>query len=60
MSALVFPSIAYDRPRCGASHCRVVTSKEEGRVLWFVLTHFVAFFVDVIIGTRRGDRDKDL
>jgi putative transposase len=34
--------------------------KEEGRVFWFVLTHFVAFFVDVVVSTRRGDRDKDL
>ncbi len=35
-------------------------SKEEGRVFWFVLTHFVAFFVDLVVGTRPGNRDKDL
>jgi len=29
-------------------------------VFWFVLAHFVAFFVDLAVGTRRGDRDKDL
>jgi len=28
--------------------------------LWFVLGHFVAFLVDLVLGTRRGDRDKDL
>ncbi len=39
-------------------------SKEEGRVFWFVLMHFVAFFVDVVVdvvvGTRPGNREKDL
>ena len=35
-------------------------SEEEGRVVWFVLTHFVAFFVDLVVGTRPGTRDKDL
>jgi putative transposase len=35
-------------------------SKGEGRVFWFVLTHFVAFFVDVVGGTRPGNREKDL
>jgi len=29
-------------------------------VFWFVLAHFVAFFVDLAVGTRRGDREKDL
>jgi len=29
-------------------------------VFWFVLTHFVAFLVDLVVGTRPGDRDKDL
>src|SRR6476620_11177762 len=28
-------------------------------MVWFVLTHFVAFFVDLAIGTRPGNRDKD-
>jgi putative transposase len=37
-----------------------VTSNEEGRVFWFALAHFLAFFVDLAIRTRRGDRDKDL
>ncbi len=35
-------------------------SNEEGRVFWFVLTHFVAFLVDLVVGTRPGNRDKDL
>ena len=35
-------------------------SSEEGRVFWFVLTHFVAFVVDLAVGTRSGNRDKDL
>src|SRR5947208_9841340 len=34
-------------------------SKEEGRVCWFVLTHFVAFRIDLVVGTRPGNRDKD-
>jgi putative transposase len=29
-------------------------------VVWFVLAHLVAFFVDLAVGTRPGDRDKDL
>jgi len=29
-------------------------------VFWFVLAHLVAFLVDLVLGTRRGDRDKDL
>jgi len=29
-------------------------------VFWFVLGHFVAFLVDLVLGTRPGDRDKDL
>jgi putative transposase len=29
-------------------------------VFWFVLAHFVAFFVDLAAGTPRGGRDKDL
>jgi len=29
-------------------------------VLWFVLGHFVAFLVDLVLGTRRGNREKDL
>src|SRR6476469_8795930 len=29
-------------------------------MVWFVLTHFVAFIVDLVLGTRPGDRDKDL
>jgi hypothetical protein len=33
---------------------------EEVRVFWFVLTHFVAFLVDLVVGTRPGNRDKDL
>ncbi len=33
---------------------------KEGRVFWFVLTHFVAFLVDLVVGTRPGNRDKDL
>ena len=28
-------------------------------MFWFVLTHFVAFFVDLVVGTRPGDRDRD-
>ena len=35
-------------------------SEEEGRVFWFVLTHFVAFLVDLAVGTGPGNRDKDL
>jgi len=27
---------------------------------WFVLGHFVAFLVDLVVGTRPGNRDKDL
>ena len=27
---------------------------------WFLLGHFVAFLVDLVLGTRRGDRDNDL
>src|SRR4051794_19277883 len=29
-------------------------------MVWFVLGHFVAFLVDLALGTRPGDRDKDL
>ena len=29
-------------------------------MLWFVLGHFVAFLVDLVLGTRRGNREKDL
>ncbi len=29
-------------------------------MFWFVLAHLVAFLVDLVLGTRRGDRDKDL
>jgi len=28
-------------------------------VFWFVLTHFVAFFVALVVGTRPGNRDRD-
>jgi putative transposase len=29
-------------------------------VFWFLVGHFVAFLVDLVLGTRPGDRDKDL
>ena len=29
-------------------------------MFWFVLTHFVAFFVDLVVGTRPDNREKDL
>ena len=29
-------------------------------MFWFLLGHFVAFLVDLALGTRPGDRDKDL
>lgn len=29
-------------------------------MLWFALGHFVTFFVDLVGGTRLGDREKDL
>ena len=29
-------------------------------MVWFVLAHLVAFLVDLALGTRRHDRDKDL
>ena len=29
-------------------------------MVWFVLGHLVAFVVDLVRGTRSGDRDKDL
>src|SRR4051794_27292439 len=29
-------------------------------MVWFVLAHVVAFLVDLVLGTRRYDRDKDL
>ena len=29
-------------------------------MVWFVLGHLVAFVVDLVLGTRSGDRDKDL
>src|SRR5215211_1706148 len=45
---------------CGASCRRSVLRSMEGRVFWFVLAHFVAFLVDLAVGTRRGDREKDL
>lgn len=35
-------------------------SKEEGRGFWFVFTYFVAFLVDLVASTRRGDHEKDL
>src|SRR3954452_3622670 len=34
-------------------------SREEGRVCWFLVGHFVAFLVDLALGPRPGDRDKD-
>jgi hypothetical protein len=43
-----------------AGYSRQVRSDEEGQVVWFVLGHFVAFLVDLALGTRPGDRDKDL
>lgn len=29
-------------------------------MFWFVFTHFVAFLVDLVLGMRPGNRDKDL
>ncbi len=29
-------------------------------MFWFLVGHFVAFLVDLVLGTRPGDRDKDL
>jgi len=29
-------------------------------VFWFVLAHLIAFLVDLVLGTRQRDRDKDL
>jgi hypothetical protein len=29
-------------------------------VFWFLVGHFVAFLVDLVLGARPGDRDKDL
>lgn len=29
-------------------------------MFWFVLAHLIAFLVDVMLGTRQHDRDKDL
>jgi hypothetical protein len=29
-------------------------------VFWFLVGHFVAFLVDLVLSTRPGDRDKDL
>ena len=29
-------------------------------MFWFCVAHFVAFLVDLVVGARRGDRDKDL
>jgi hypothetical protein len=29
-------------------------------VFWSVLAHFEAFFVELVVGRRRGDRAKDL
>jgi hypothetical protein len=29
-------------------------------VFWFLVGHFVAFLVDLVLGTRQGGRDKDL
>ena len=29
-------------------------------MFWFSVGHFVAFLVDLVLGTRPGDRDKDL
>ena len=29
-------------------------------MFWFMLTHFVAFLVDLVVGTLPGTRDKDL
>jgi hypothetical protein len=29
-------------------------------VFWFLLTHVVAFLVDLVTAPRRTDRDKDL
>src|SRR4051794_7987781 len=34
-------------------------SKEEGRVCWFVLPHFVAVLLGLVVGTRPGNHDKD-
>jgi hypothetical protein len=35
-------------------------AQRRGAVSWFVLTHCVTFFVDLVVGTRPGNRDKDL
>jgi hypothetical protein len=29
-------------------------------MVWFVFAHLVAFLVDLVLGARPGDRDKDL
>ena len=29
-------------------------------MFWFVLAHLIAFLVDLVLGTRQRDRDKDL
>jgi len=29
-------------------------------VFWFVLAQLIAFLVDLVLGTRQRDRDKDL
>ncbi len=29
-------------------------------MFWFVLAHLAAFLVDLVLGVRRRDRDKDL
>jgi len=46
-------------PRAATSAARR-KSDEEGRVFWFVLGQLSAFLVELVLGARQGDRDKDL
>ena len=46
----------------GAAYGQPTGRQQRGGVLvfWFLLTHVVAFLVDLVTAPRRTDRDKDL
>ena len=53
------PRSAMIAPGCSGLRRRAVLRSREGRVVWCVLAHRVAFLVDLVIGTRPGSREKD-
>lgn len=45
---------------CDAVESPQMAHMKEVAVFWFVLAHLITFLVDMVLGGRRSDRDKDL